>query len=386
MPKISYLAKLEFFIVSLLAILFMTLNKIENAFFELLRIALGTQEKMTVALNDAEWKDVAQMAVKQSVLGILFTAVETLPEEQRPYNDLYIDMYKWVDTIEQRNEHMNKLTASVSNRFRKDGFPNCILKGQGVALLYPKPLRRHSGDVDVWLKGKRKDIIKYVKKIPSAEKAEYLHIGFKLNKKDVIEVHFRPSCAFNPIVNHRLEKWFADKQDEQNNHIVTIPNTEYKIPVPTIEFNVIFILHHIYRHFFNEGIGIRQLIDYFYVIKACDTLEESVKNRITHSLSQFGLDKFSRSIFWILRELFGMNTDNYFMADCDEEGGTQVLNEILITGNMGYGDPNRKTKRFDRITHRYKRLANFIVNYPSEILLRHPFLAYQNVKMYFTDN
>ena len=136
----------------------MTLNKIENAFFELLRIALGTQEKMTVALNDAEWKDVAQMAVKQSVLGILFTAVETLPEEQRPYNDLYIDMYKWVDTIEQRNEHMNKLTASVSNRFRKDGFPNCILKGQGVALLYPKPLRRHSGDVDVWLKGKRKDM------------------------------------------------------------------------------------------------------------------------------------------------------------------------------------------------------------------------------------
>ena len=58
----------------------MTLNKIENAFFELLRIALGTQEKMTVTLNDAEWKDVAQMAVKQSVLGILFTAVETLPE------------------------------------------------------------------------------------------------------------------------------------------------------------------------------------------------------------------------------------------------------------------------------------------------------------------
>ena len=153
-----------------------------------------------------------------------------------------------------------------------------------------------------------------------------------------------------------------------------------------IEFNVIFILHHIYRHFFNEGIGIRQLIDYFYVIKACDSLEESVKNRITHSLSQFGLDKFSRSIFWILRELFGMNTDNYFMVDCDEIGGTQVLNEILITGNMGYGDPNRKTKRFDRITHRYKRLANFIVNYPSEILLRHPFLAYQNVKMYFTDN
>ena len=176
MPKISYLAKLEFFIVSLLAILFMTLNKIENAFFELLRIALGTQEKMTVALNDAEWKDVAQMAVKQSVLGILFTAVETLPEEQRPYNDLYIDMYKWVDTIEQRNEHMNKLTASVSNRFRKDGFPNCILKGQGVALLYPKPLRRHSGDIDIWLKGERHDIYKYVKKISKDAKSSYHQI------------------------------------------------------------------------------------------------------------------------------------------------------------------------------------------------------------------
>ena len=361
----------------------MTLNKIENAFFELLRIALGTQEKMTVALNDAEWKDVAQMAVKQSVLGILFTAVETLPEEQRPYNDLYIDMYKWVDTIEQRNEHMNKLTASVSNRFRKDGFPNCILKGQGVALLYPKPLRRHSGDVDVWLKGKRKDIIKYVKKIPSAEKAEYLHIGFKLNKKDIIEVHFRPSYSFNFVVNHRLQKWFDEQLDEQINHFVTLPGNEKLTSVPTLEFNAIYILHHIYRHFFNEGIGLRQVIDYFYVLKALgESITESKKKELLETLSLVGLEKFAKSFFWILKELFRIDEKLLFVP-LDEKGGEKVLNEILFTGNMGHGDPNMGKTRSQRIIHRYKRLANYIKDYPSEVLMRHPFIIYTYLKYLF---
>ena len=337
----------------------MTLNKIENAFFELLRIALGTQEKMTVALNDAEWKDVAQMAVKQSVLGILFTAVETLPEEQRPYNDLYIDMYKWVDTIEQRNEHMNKLTASVSNRFRKDGF------------------------VDVWLKGKRKDIIKYVKKIPSAEKAEYLHIGFKLNKKDIIEVHFRPSYSFNFVVNHRLQKWFDEQLEEQINHFVTLPGNEKLTSVPTLEFNAIYILHHIYRHFFNEGIGLRQVIDYFYVLKALgESITETKKKELLETLSLVGLEKFAKSFFWILKELFRIDEKLLFVP-LDEKGGEKVLNEILFTGNMGHGDPNMGKTRSQRIIHRYIRLASYIKDYPSEVLMRHPFIIYHSLISFF---
>ena len=382
MPKISYLAKLEFFIVSLLTILFMTLNKIENAFFELLRIALGTQEKMTVALNDAEWKDVAQMAVKQSVLGILFTAVETLPEEQRPYNDLYIDMYKWVDTIEQRNEHMNKLTASVSNRFRKDGFPNCILKGQGVALLYPKPLRRHSGDIDIWLKGERKDIIKYVRKIPNSERPEYHHIGFKLNKKDVIEVHFTPSYMFNIFKNPNMQRWFESQQDAQINNYTPIPNTDYKIPTPTTSFNVIYSLNHIFRHFFNGGIGVRHIIDYFYILNAYDSEHhtEQEKAELLKVIEQFNMTKFLTALSWILANLLGQEREK-LLVEPNEDEGRFFLKEVFISGNFGKYDPqqqrNHGKKNLFTFFNNQARIMRFFSRYTEEVCWR-PIVSIKN--------
>ena len=320
----------------------MTLNKIENAFFELLRIALGTQEKMTVSLNDAEWKDVAQMAVKQSVLGILFTAVETLPEEQRPYNDLYIDMYKWVDTIEQRNEHMNKLTASVSNRFRKDGFPNCILKGQGVALLYPNPLRRHSGDVDVWLKGKRKDIIKYVRNIPGADRPGYVHMGL---------------------------------QDAQINNYTPIPNTEYKIPTPTTSFNVIYSLNHIFRHFFNGGIGVRHIIDYFYILNAyySEHHTEQEKAELLKVIEQFNMTKFLTALNWILANLLGQEREK-LLLEPNEDEGRFFLQEVFVSGNFGKSDPqqqkNNGKKNLYSFFNNQARIMRFFTRYPEEVCWR----------------
>lgn len=349
----------------------MTLNKIENAFFELLRIALGTQDKMTVALNDAEWKDVAQMAVKQSVLGILFTAVETLPEEQRPYNDLYIDMYKWVDTIEQRNEHMNKLTASVSNRFRKDGFPNCILKGQGVALLYPKPLRRHSGDIDIWVKGKMDDILSYVTRRTKPRKTGYLHIEFQLKNGTPIEAHFRPSFNNNFVTNHKLQKWFKEQQDEQNENYVNLPNSEERIPIPTHAFNSIFILHHIYRHFFGEGIGLRQLIDYFYVLKA---LQEETPEKIEYVQRIFkdlDLSKFASSIMWIFEQFFFMDK-KYLLLEPNAKEGEMLLSEVLIAGNFGKYDERKdlsqKVTTKVVIKRTFKRTVQLMWSYPGEAL------------------
>ena len=106
------------------------LTRTEELFFELLRIALGTQETLTGQLSDEEWLEVSQMAVKQSVLGILYTAVEKLPEAQRPPTDLFIDMYQCVQEIEDRNRHMNKMTALVSSRFRKEGLHSYDYKMQ----------------------------------------------------------------------------------------------------------------------------------------------------------------------------------------------------------------------------------------------------------------
>ena len=355
------------------------LTRTEELFFELLRIALGTQETLTTTLTDNEWLEVSQMAVKQSVLGILYSAVEKLPEAQRPPTDLYIDMYQCVQEIEDRNRHLNKMTALVSSRFRKDGFPNCILKGQGIALLYPNPLRRQSGDIDIWLKGERKEIVKYVRKITKTKEMGYHHVGFNLKNGTSVEAHFCPSYAFNPFVNYRLQQWFNEQQKEQISNYKFFPDIEKQTPVPTLFFNVVFILHHIYRHFFNDGIGIRQLIDYFYVLKSYHDLEHVPSKNFTELFRSFGLSKFSTAIMWIMHEYLGLKAE-FLVDNCNNKEGERVLMEILLTGNMGNGDPEGGKNRKERIIHRYKRLASYIVSYPSEVLMRHPFLFVDNIR------
>lgn len=55
--------------------------------------------------------------------------------------------------------------------------------------------------------------------------------------------------------------------DLQCSNVVILPDGFGEITVPTLSFNVIYILSHLYRHVFTEGIGLRQLLDYYFVIE-----------------------------------------------------------------------------------------------------------------------
>ena len=83
-----------------------------------------------------------------------------------------------------------------------------------------------------------------------------------------MELHFFPCSMNNPIYHARLQKWFKRNADLQCSHIVSLPDGTGDIAIPTTAFNVVYQLTHLYHHFFDEGIGMRQIIDYYYVV--CD--------------------------------------------------------------------------------------------------------------------
>lgn len=143
---------------------------LNNLFFELIRVAIGTQDKLTRAPSAKEWKALYDIAKKQSLVGICFAAVQRLgssvkPLEQRsiePFEHLqicwnmpemlYLTWMGLTAKIQQRNEVMNGYTNQALSYFREKGFPCLILKGQGIAKLYGELAGlRQSGDVDVWL-------------------------------------------------------------------------------------------------------------------------------------------------------------------------------------------------------------------------------------------
>ena len=169
--------------------------------------------------------------------------------------------------VEKVNVRLNDAAIQVSEWFRKKGFRTCILKGQGNALMYPNPYSRTPGDIDIWVEGGDKRVISFVRSISPHEKACYHHIEFPSYKGVEVEVHYRPSFLLCFRHNRKLQKYYERVKEEQFSHRVML-GEQGEIAIPTVEFNIIFQLTHIYSHLMNEGIGLRQLLDYYYVL--CD--------------------------------------------------------------------------------------------------------------------
>ena len=163
---------------------------------------------------------------------------------------------------------VNAVASKLFSMLREDGLRCCILKGQGNALMYPNPYSRTPGDIDVWVNASRERIMEYAqKKFELGDDIRLQHLETSLDGVPV-ELHFFPCSMNNPIYHARLQKWFKRNADLQCSHIVGLPDGAGDIAIPTMAFNVVYQLTHLYHHFFDEGIGMRQIIDYYYVV--CD--------------------------------------------------------------------------------------------------------------------
>ncbi len=168
--------------------------------------------------------------------------------------------------IRRQNMKVNAVAGKLFSMLREDGLRCCILKGQGNALMYPNPYSRTPGDIDVWIDASRERIMEYAqKKFELEDDIRLQHLETSLDGVPV-ELHFFPCSMNNPIYHARLQKWFKRNADLQCSNVVGLPDGAGDIAIPTTAFNVVYQLTHLYHHFFDEGIGMRQIIDYFLVV------------------------------------------------------------------------------------------------------------------------
>ena len=237
-------------------------------FFDFLRFIVGSAKEIPDSLKEADWKELYAIAKKQCLVGVLFDGIKKLPAEHVGMKkELLLQWMAESQMLENANVRLNDAAIQVSEWFRKKGFRTCILKGQGNALMYPNPYSRTPGDIDIWVEGGDKRVISFVRSISPHEKACYHHIEFPSYKGIEVEVHYRPSFLLCFWHNRKLQKYYERVKEEQFSHRVML-GEQGEIAIPTAEFNLIFQLTHIYAHLMNEGIGLRQLLDYYYVL--CD--------------------------------------------------------------------------------------------------------------------
>ena len=340
--------------------------KQQKIFFDFLRFCIGSAKEIPDSLKEADWKELYRIAQKQALLGVLFYGIRRLPKELAPEQQLLMQWMAMAEQIRKQNIRLFQDSVKVCQNFENEGFANCILKGQGNALLYPDPYMRTPGDIDIYLSGGRRKIMKYVDQVCPNQVMRYHHVDFPV-MKTAIEVHFTPSYMFCPIHNRRMQKWFKEVMGEQCAHRVSLPDGYGEIHVPTASFNVIYILSHLYRHIFTEGIGLRQLLDYYYVLISDDL--SLIRDRVQKELKELGLWKFAGAIMYIMQEVFGMPASRLIVPP-NEKYGRFVLNEVLEAGNFGKHDERNRFGR-SKLGHNLQRVyrdIRLVRYFPAEAL------------------
>ena len=361
------------------------MTDIYDKFFQLLRLAIGSSDDIPQILKE-EWRGIYEIAQKQSLLGVVFDGIQRMSDAAKIKGesmDMDVNLLMtWMGKckqIEKRNHQLDDAVGKVSAWFHKKGFRSCILKGQGNALMYPCPGHRTPGDIDLWVSGKPGDVIRFVHTVAPREKASYHHIDFPAINGIPVEVHYRPCYLQNPLHNHRLQKNFRLCSEEQFSHKVCIEDTE--VAIPTVRFNVVYQLVHIYNHLFQEGIGLRQIVDYYFVIEnlhrddmvsSCPSITHSQftdKAALQDELKRLGLWKFAGAMMYVLHEALEVS-ENKMIAPLDVKRGKMLLEDILQGGNFGQYD-ERYRFGHSALGHNLQRLyrdLRLVRYYPAEAL------------------
>lgn len=258
----------------------------DRLFLELIHVALGRREDLGHAPSADEWAALYREAVRQTMAAVLFAGIGRLPAAQRPPRPLLLQWFALTERTREMNRRMDRETVRVCDELERAGFGVVVLKGQGVAAGYPDPSLRQPGDIDAWVvrdggkdfpRGNFRAVTGHARRLDPQASVQLLHTDFRLSELTEVEAHFWPSYFFSPLRQYRLRRWATRRLPSLLAHRTRLPGTDGDVCTPTAEFNTVYLLLHIYRHLFHEGIGLRQLLDYHYCLPRPNSRPKAAK-------------------------------------------------------------------------------------------------------------
>lgn len=390
-----------------------------SLFFELIRVAIGTQDTLSRPPSRGEWAELYAMAKKQSLVGICFAGLQRLynednqepsiqnpqpnstqNQEPRTKNLDEVQYLTWMGMaakIQQKNEAVNRHCVELQEKLSADGIRSYIMKGQSNAALYGELQHlRQSGDIDVYIEGGLEKVLAYAEKFGGASGVNELEMHVDVFDDTEVEFHYRPFIMRNPWKNRKLQAFFDDCAEGNFSNTLNLSNSSSNsepltIVAPTTEFNLVHQLAHIHLHLFTEGIGMRQLMDYYFVLRdfktktiktpegsasACASgnlskLNSSATQTTADSnavaldpsgkkhekqlspvevISDLGLNRFASALMWVIKTVFvghdnDNEDDNWMLWKPNDEDGRFLLDEIMTSGNFGHHDEKQQERK-----------------------------------------
>ena len=314
-----------------------------HLFFTLLRLAIGASREFSdfradgISAEDWEW--LYRLCGRQSLLGVAFYAIQKLssgkPETLGMPRQLYLKWYYQAEGVRSLNEQHYACSRELTQKFVAEGCLTFILKGQANSLLYPDKFVRQTGDIDIWVSGGRERVLELLRKMDLLEDTKISSHDVLLPKKvfgEEVEVHFGfgvDRCS--PFANKRMLAFL----DAESHNATLVPEGFY---APSSKFALVMQLSHIYKHMLGLGVGMRQLVDYFMLLRASSS---EVRAEIASLLGSMNLRRFAGALMWVLSECLGLESECLLCAP-DARRGRILLREIMRDGNFGkYTDRRR---------------------------------------------
>ena len=337
-----------------------------KAYIDFIRFSIGNLPSVLENADSIDWADFYSFCLRQSIAGLIFEGIEhsniKIPQ------DILFEWIGTVETIRATNHLVDKRCGQISEFWAKQGYRSGILKGQANAMMYPRPELRSPGDIDIWVDGDAKDIIRIAqRKAPDGHYSLH-HVTMPVFSDTSIEVHYRPVFLDNWWKDKLLKQYIDYVKEAQFENRKTLNDGKTEVCGLTDDFNVVFLMLHMWHHLLSTRNNFKQLIDYYYLLKK--GIPGIQKDLIGWLFCKLGVQKYAQGIMWIEREVLGLD-EQYLIVKPDEQIGRLLFHETL-----NYGEKRVKKSRINTLVRRVIDNLHLFWYFPTPVLIAPVYLLW----------
>ncbi len=328
----------------------MKLGNNQRAFFELMRAGLWEKDTRLSQYKDIDYSAIMKLAEEQSVVGLITAGLEKVLDV-KIQKEVILRFVGSTLQIEQQNKAMNAFIADLIEKLRRKDIYAILVKGQGIAQCFERPLWRSSGDVDLFLNDtnyqKASNILTEIASFVEEENSYNKHLAMSIDGWSV-ELHGTLRGSIK-----RINRVIDEVQNDvfYSGYVRSWMNGKTQVFLSRADEDVIFVFTHILQHYYIEGIGLRQICDWCRLLW---TYKESLNYGLLESrIRKAGIMKEWKAFGAFAVEYLGMPAEA--MPFCDSRfkvKGSRILAFILESGNFGH---NRDIS--------YKQKYPFVIRY-----------------------
>lgn len=260
------------------------MNVINNLFFELIQVAIGTRIYLSHTPSADEWGELYKMAKKQSLVGVCFVGVQRLPEDERPSEMLYLTWLGMAAKISQNFDNMRALEQKLDVLFKERGVKALVVKGASVAAYYDEPKLRQFGDIDIYSPQDYEAINGILKQIATEYNEDYYRHSEAQVDNVMVENHKFLTDVRGQNRWQTLEKYLTSLTSAK----LGMEGCD-GIIYPDDMLTLLFFVYHAQAHFLFDKISLKFLVDW-YVLLHKRNIDDDI---FVQALQKFELLRFA---------------------------------------------------------------------------------------------